>query len=391
MRILKILYNIEGKGTYWRALGFAEELVARGHEVTLVATAKTSKRDFHCEIRNGVKVVLAPDILSGSLRSGWDPVSVLKRIAYFKTDRFDLIHAYESRPVVIYPALYIAKQQKIPLITDWCDWFGRGGSVEQRPNPIIRGILRPIETHFENYYRPQTAGITVINSILEHKSKALGFTPDQTHLLHNGVDPKVMYPQNKVAVRKKLNLNLEGTYIGYTGTIFKSDAKLLGEAFDRLHTKSPETRLLMIGYLNLDMRDFTRAKHHNAIIQTGQLPFDQLLQFVSACDIGCLPLVNHNANRGRFPLKLFDFMSHERPVVVTNTGDLGNIVSKHQAGFVIDDDTPESLANQLSELMSSPQKMRELGKNGRWAIENHYSWPIVTEGLERFYLSMTQQ
>lgn len=389
MRILKLLYNVKGKGTYWRALGFAQQLVKNGHQVTLVSTDRESRFSFKYETVNGVELLLAPDLFGGSLRSGWDPHAVLRRLWHLRNQQFDLIHAYESRPTVIYPGLYLSRQQKIPLVTDWCDWFGAGGSVEQRPNPLIKTVLRPVETHFENYYRPFTHGITVINSILEAKAKMFGFRDQQIHFLPNGVDPDLMHPRLKQFAQKKCNLDPSNTYIGYTGAIFLSDAELLGHAFDLVRKTLPKARLLMIGYSNVDMRDYVLANNRSAVIHTGPVPFDQLIDFISACDIGCLPLVNHNANRGRFPLKLFDFMTLARPVVVTNTGDLGKTVQKHQAGFVTDD-FPESLAEGLVSMARASHKVIEFGENGRNAIQTYYSWSLLTERLESFYQSVQE-
>ncbi len=69
------------------------------------------------------------------------------------------------------------------------------------------------------------------------------------------------------------------------------------------------------------------VKHPQQVIQTGQISYATLADYVAVADIGLLTLSNTGANQGRFPMKLHDFMAAGVPVVVTNVGDLGTFVS----------------------------------------------------------------
>jgi hypothetical protein len=132
MRILYLVYNTIGKGTYWRALHFARHLVKHNHAVTLVTTARQRKRGIAESVLDGVEVVEMPDLLTGSLRSGWDLWNTVHRLQWLRGAHFDLVHAFEARPTVLLPALYLKYRQQTPLVFDWADWLGRGGSVEER-------------------------------------------------------------------------------------------------------------------------------------------------------------------------------------------------------------------------------------------------------------------
>ena len=43
MQVLMLVINQKGKGTYFRTFEFARQLVARGHEVTLLATSPANR------------------------------------------------------------------------------------------------------------------------------------------------------------------------------------------------------------------------------------------------------------------------------------------------------------------------------------------------------------
>ena len=130
MRILFITLNIVQQGTYWRTYHLGKQLVKRGHQVTLLATGKTNRVKFNVTQAEGMELVESPDLWQGIFRSGYDPWNTLRRLLWLRGRKYDLVHGFEARPTVIYPARVAASSNQAPLVLDWADWFGRGGSVE---------------------------------------------------------------------------------------------------------------------------------------------------------------------------------------------------------------------------------------------------------------------
>jgi UDP-galactopyranose mutase len=177
---------------------------------------------------------------------------------------------------------------------------------------------------------------------------------------------------------------LEAAIVGYTGAIFPRDAQLMAKAFDQLHSMNPDTRLLLIGYCNVPVQELVREP--SAVLRTGPLSFDQLVDHLAACDIGWLPLTNSGANRGRSPLKLNDFMAAGRPVVSTSVGDLGGFFQQYEVGLLAKDD-PKVLADVILGLLEDPERIRAMGERARRLAENEFSWGRVADRLEAFYES----
>src|SRR6476660_2672966 len=98
MRVLLIVFNMVGRGTYRRAYEFGRHLAADGHSVSLLATAPRGRLRVAAHTVDGVEVVESPDLLSGSLRSGWDPFNTMTRIRWIAGLRIDVVHAFETRP-----------------------------------------------------------------------------------------------------------------------------------------------------------------------------------------------------------------------------------------------------------------------------------------------------
>ncbi len=260
--------------------------------MTLVTTSQARRWRTSTYVDDGVVIVETPDLFTGSLRSGWDPWNSLRRIAWAHGQRADLVHAFELRPTVSAPALYLKFARRTPFVSDWADWFGKGGSVEERPNPLVRAVLRPVETLFESGFRTQGLGVTAICTLLQEKALALGFEEDAVLLLPNGSDTERYYPLPRADALRRTSLPPEYQYIGYLGSIFRQDAELMAQAFDRVHAQRPQTRLVVVGACPADISGNLQAP--SAVIHTGYLDSGAVSAYLSSCGVLWLPLRNSN-------------------------------------------------------------------------------------------------
>jgi glycosyltransferase involved in cell wall biosynthesis len=380
-----LVFNLANQGTYWRAYHLGRHLARKGHSITLMATARQGRTGVRVSQQQGITLVESPDLFSGALRSGWDPWNILNRIYRLRGQSFDLIHGFESRPTVIYPALYLKKRRKIPLVLDWADWFGRGGSVEERPNPLVRAALRPVETYFEEHFRIQADRTTVICSLLEKKAISLGISQETILNLPNGADTENFQPLEQTEARRQIGIPENTFIIGFVGAIFQQDANLMAAAFDQLSDRLPQTRLLVAGYCPLDIRSF--VKKPECVIQTGFLETPLLNAYLAASDIFWLPLCDSNANRGRFPLKLTDYLAIGRPIVATAVGDVQIVMKQNTIGLLCQPEFAD-LAEKTLTLYRDKELRRTFGEQARRTAEERFNWEVLAAQLEVLYQSV---
>ena len=387
MNILFLCLNVVGKGTYWRAFYLGRELVKRGHTVTLITTAKESR--FHLTIRQveDVTQVETPDLFSGSMRSGWDPWNGIRRVAWLQSQDFDIVHSFETRPTVLLPALYEKRIRHCPLVLDWADWLGRGGSVEERSNPLVRGLLRPVESFFEEHFRGEADRTTVICSLLNQRAQTLGVAPETILHLPNGCNTERFFPVDRDAARQRTGLPSSGLMIGYCGTIFPKDAQLMAAAFDQVRVEQPDARLLVIGYCPVDIRPLVASP--DAVIQTGYVADEQINDYFNSCDICWLPFHDTNANRGRWPMKLNDYMAAGRPTVATAVGDVADLIRQEPIGLLAAVD-PSSMAEQTNRLADDPSLAADRGAQARELAISRFTWASLAQQLETLYAEIVQ-
>lgn len=376
MKILLITYNQVGHGTYLRTYEFARELVKLGQEVSIMA-ASNKTRDLNVGHTNeyGFDIYSFPGLFSGGPRSGWDPYSLLTRLIWANKRDFDLIHGFETRPTVIYPAL-IYKKRGVPLILDWCDWFGAGGSVEERPNKMLRFFFRPVETFYENHFRKIADHTTVICKKLYSRALDFGVKPEKLTLLPNGLNMPGWKLKNKIKARKFFKMDADEFVIGYVGSLFPKDAILMQNAFKIILETMPNARLLHLGR----SKYLSEPLNENIMI-TGNIDIEILQLGLAACDICWLPLSDRPANWGRFPLKFSNYISAGKAVLSTNVGDIPNYIAQFKIGEVCEPN-PEALAESIINLKLNPLTLKYYSENAlRLSKNKKYSWEALSRIL----------
>jgi len=383
MKILFIVFNKVGRGTYFRAFELARALANSNHSITLIASANSQKKNITVFFHDNVEIIEIPNIFPKILQSGWDLGNLLFRIQTLKSRHFDIVHGFESRPTVIYPTLRLHRQG-IPFFLDWADWFGSGGSIEERPGTIVKRILRPFEDYFETHFRTKAKGTTVICESLKTRAIALGIPEEKICLLPNGFNLPNWKPIPINFARKKIDIDDNFPLIGYLGSFFPSDAKLAARSFNLLRNYNQNIRFIHIGFSNYHIKDLVNDP--GSVIETGAIIGQQNVQYyLSSCNLLWLPLRNIQANEGRFPLKFTNYLSCGRPIVATDVGDIPKFIQKAKVGIVTKDN-PEELKEASIHLLENIDIQKQYGKNAiNLSNKPSESWASRAEQLISLY------
>jgi glycosyltransferase involved in cell wall biosynthesis len=380
VRVLMIGFNQVGIGTYQRMSHLAAALGGRGHDITVMAISPRNRVRFR-ELRGRTSTLIeTPDLFGGPLRSGWDPWDTLLRMNWLRGRSYDLVHAVESRPVVLFPAL-LAKRQGAGLVMDWCDWLGRGGAVEERENPLVRTVLRPLETLFEERPRRLADQTITISRLLAERALSLGVQPTRLSVIPNGCET-TWTPMTRDEARGLLGFPASWPIIGYCGTAYPRDAGLLAEAMNALARQKPDCRLLLIGRFNRSIDSLVQRP--DLVLKSGPLTETDFRRHLACCDIFWLPLTDSQANRARWPGKVNDYMSAGRPTVSTLVGDAPRLLADLGAGLATAPD-PAALAMATAELLANPERSAALGITARQAAEGRLSWNSIADEVEAVY------
>lgn len=85
------------------------------------------------------------------------------------------------------------------------------------------------------------------------------------------------------------------------------------------------------------------------------------------------------------PNKMFEYMSAGIPVIASNFPLWREIIEGNHCGLCVDPLHPEAIATAIDFVLGNPDLARQMGENGRRAIESRYNWSIEEKKLLNFY------
>jgi glycosyltransferase involved in cell wall biosynthesis len=340
--------------------------------------------------QNGVHFIETPDLLWGRLRSGWDIWNTINRIFYLSQDfgKYDILHCFETRPATIYPALFYRNRNKLPLVTDWNDWWGRGGLIDVNRPKWYRFIFGDIETYYEENFRNTGNGLTVISTALAERAVKLGVPKKSICYIPGGTIPSEMKLRTKEECRKRVGFSSSDSIIGYCGMGAYLDIEIVMESIAILAKKYPLIKLIITGNISEKVLKLARQYQiEDNIFPTGFLPRNELPWYLGCSDVFVLPFANKIYNVGRWPNKIGIYMCLGRPTVSNPVGDIKTLFEQEKVGLLADWD-PTDFALKITYLIDNPDVAVLLGKNAAEVAIKKFNWQILTNRLEKFYFQI---
>ena len=86
-----------------------------------------------------------------------------------------------------------------------------------------------------------------------------------------------------------------------------------------------------------------------------------------------------------WPLKLFEYMAAGLPVVASNFPLWKEIVEGNRCGITVNPLDPKEIAQAIEYLLTHPEEARQMGENGRRAVEEKYNWDREGQKLLKLY------
>jgi glycosyltransferase involved in cell wall biosynthesis len=156
--------------------------------------------------------------------------------------------------------------------------------------------------------------------------------------------------------------------------------------------RSQDAKLLVLGNIN----DGSEAEFQNMIeklhlsdrvVYQAWVPFDEAMQKVKASDVGVVCFQPGFFNHiHALPHKMFDYMGAELAVLAPDIAiEVSDIIRTTNCGFLIDSSDPKSIANAIDQLSENREILRELGRNGRAAVQRRFNWEAEAQTLVNLY------
>lgn len=88
------------------------------------------------------------------------------------------------------------------------------------------------------------------------------------------------------------------------------------------------------------------------------------------------------------PVKMFEYMASGIPIIYSNFPLWNEIVSESRCGIPVDPLNVSDIENAIKKLMNNPDLAKEMGNNGRVAVQEKYNWERESHKLIKAYNSI---
>ncbi len=121
------------------------------------------------------------------------------------------------------------------------------------------------------------------------------------------------------------------------------------------------------------------------VLFLGKRSQDSLPYYYSAAEVLVMP--SHYESFGMVALEA---MACGTPVIASQVGGLAFLVQNGKTGFVIPDDDPAQLCEQLAHLLREPAMRQQMSQQSA-AYAQSYAWPLIAQQMLELYQTVQQQ
>ncbi len=389
--------------TYWHGVKggmevhgkiLCEELVKRGHEVTVISTRHPEVKSF--EESSGIKLHYLGNTVFGSKRKGWKTVSLKKFRELEQVRKFDIIFSMS----VIVPKELIGNRRKIPVIA-----ISEGTGVMMLLSEIkqtfshrtgVKDLVK-IFLSFIYYYsyqelslRKYDAVIAVSNEVAVSTLKWCFVDKRKVHTVYNGIETDLFHPdqQQRKNTRKALSiLDKDRVLLFFSFVTRQKGLHLLIKALPIILKNNICVKLLVVGegeYLDEARLIIKQSGLENYASFTGHIPRKDASCYINASDIFIMPTLRQEG----LPFALIEAMACGKAVIASKIGGITSVVDDGINGLLITPGDVSMLAEKVTFLLNNKDIADKLAANARIKALQMFSHEKMVEETEKVFESV---
>ncbi|MBW7988970.1 MAG: glycosyltransferase [Planctomycetes bacterium] len=300
-------------------------------------------------------------------------INSLRRNRFAAGGRFDVVHFQGVGTPLLDQFFLKPLAQQLPVVLTVHDVKPHYERFVSRASFIKRSlhIPRRLIVHYEDGKR----------QMADH----WGICADQIDVIPHGIMP-VQNPPSLADARKKLNLPQDRQIILFFGGIRPNKGlDVLLKALEIVKACNQQVLLViaggLLGRFNFDsysdmIRKAGLSEHVRTYIDF--IPEEDVDYFFAASNLVVLPYLKFEAQSG----VLLRAYAHKKPVIVSNVGAMGELVSSDNIGLAIEPGAVEPLAQAVINALDNLEKFQS-----RFSpeLERKYNWENIADLTMRSY------
>jgi glycosyltransferase involved in cell wall biosynthesis len=232
--------------------------------------------------------------------------------------------------------------------------------------------------------------ILVISETMRDELIERGVDPARLTVYSNAIDPKVFSPRPPdPALQARYGIDGHFTF-GYVSLIDhpREDHELLMDATRELRRRGRRVRCLIIGdgKRRAELERYAgRTGISGDVVFTGHIPHDKVADHYALLDVFVVPRRDERATRMVTPLKPYEALAMERPLVIADLPPLREIAKPDERGLAYTPGDLAGLVAVLERLMDDRELGARIAAEGRAWVVRERTWAANGAILREVY------
>lgn len=284
-------------------------------------------------------------------------------------------------------ALAVSNRLGLPLVYEVRGFFESLWSSDTSRNE--RGEVYERRRAIEAYCMREAAAVVTLSESMREDILARDIDPEKVFVVPNGVDTASFIP-GSASDKLRQHWGLEGFVFGYVSNLdhYREGQELLIDAAIRLRSRGVHATALIVGDGSRREELERHAKQlgaGDAVVFTGRVPHDTVLDYYRLMDTFVVPRVNERAARLVTPLKPYEAMALGIPLVVSDLPALEEITGGGSRGRSFRNGDADDLTKVLAELAADREARATIGATGLDWVRAERDWSRNGERYREVY------
>lgn len=374
MNIMAICYidldKMDGQAIHFTEI--VNNLYKLGNKVTVLCPSFRKKNGLFCS--NIIKIPMIRDRpVKNSVIFQWSFCAIMT--AYLLKNSVDIVYIRHA-PFNVLPIL-LSKIMRIPCIIEV-----NYSIKELETLKISRGAIFSIMMVDKIAYNMASNIIVITKNLKDDIYSVYNTDINKIFVIPNGADIYKFKPI--IDAKDILRLDKSFRYVCFVGHVEQwQGVDCIVKSAPLILEKIPNVKFMIIGsgksIYNI-IEDTKKLNIYDKFLFLGDIPHEKVPIYINASDLCVAPF-----HKGRIasPIKIFEYMACEKPVVASDISEVGKLLRESSAGFSIEPNDHIALAENVVKLLLDERLRSEMGRNGRiFIIENH-TWEIAVKNTLR--------
>jgi glycosyltransferase involved in cell wall biosynthesis len=280
---------------------------------------------------------------------------------------------YERHAFFLFSTALVAGLCRCPLVVEVNELVG---DPRIRAQPLLRGLAR----WTDRFLFRRARLIVTVSPHLKRRVEEYGIPANRILLLPNAVSEEDLahpFPPSAPSAPSAFSLQPSAFpgppasfILGFTGWLV--DWHRLDFLIDALAVPEfSSVILILIGEGPLQSTLEARARARGVRLHcTGPIPHSAIPAALRAMDACVVP----HSNAYRSPIKLFEYMAQERPVLAPRTEPIETLLTDGKEALLFTPLDPESFRDSVRKILNSKELRQSLGRAARLLVERNHTW-----------------